>query len=78
MRAVTVTGREDGLTLALGQDTSLIAEIMTRGRYIPDLIYELELSGAELRTLLASYAVDAGMLRRLVPQNTYTVTAYDW
>lgn len=78
MRSVTLKGRQDDLSLTLGQDTALIEQIMTRGRYIPELIYEWEATGAEVRALLRACGVDVAGMSALSDGNTYVLTAYDW
>ena len=78
MRAVTVKGQEDTLKAELRADVSLIADIMERGRYVGELTYELDVTGAELASLIARYEPNAPWASQITPHHGYTVRAYDW
>ena len=78
MRKTTLKAVDNSLSLDLGSDTTLIGEIMEIGRYIPELIYEVELSGIETIKLLKECYVKEEIIKQLTNEKRYILTAYDW
>ena len=78
MRKTTLKAADNSLYLDLGSDTTLIGEIMEIGRYIPELIYEVELSGIETIKLLKECYVNEEIIKQLTNEKRYILTAYDW
>ena len=81
MRSTSVKGLDDGLKLELGGDVSLISEIMERGRGAGELIYKLDVDGAELCAIIRKYKLPViadGLCAKVTPGNRYELTAYDW
>ena len=78
MRKTTLKAVDNSLYLDLGSDTTLIGEIMEIGRYIPELIYEVELSGIETIKLLKECYVNEEIIKHLTNEKRYILTSYDW
>ena len=78
MRSTTVNGLNDNIRLDLGGDVGLIAEIIENGKAADALIYELELSGAELLELLKRHNINKKIGDMIIAEHTYLVTSYDW
>jgi hypothetical protein len=78
MRSTTVTGINDNFYLNLGSDTSIIGEVIERGRCVDYLIYELELNGEELLAFLAEFHIEIDNEIKVFAENKYILKSYDW
>ena len=78
MRKTTIYGLDDGLRYDLGDDVGVICAVMEIGRVRSELIYEVELTGAELLALLERCRYGTSEFTDIKETNRYVVTAYDW
>ena len=76
MRACLLKNTKSGEKWELGADTGLIGRVMEAGRYIPDLTYEVALTGEEMREFLSEFP-----RAKSIPFDRdaeYVLTAWDW
>ena len=78
MRSTTVKGLDDGLRIELGGDTGIIEYVMDIGKGIDYLIYQAEMTGAELLEFMRKFRIDEKLYKDVKEENKYTVTSYDW
>ena len=78
MRYTSIRGKDDGLHFELGSNVDIICEVMNIGKAIDYLIYEAELTGAELLEFLGKFRIEKDITDKIKPENTYIITAYDW
>ena len=78
MRSTSVLGTDDGLRLELGRDTSIIGEVMEIGKAVDYLVYEVQMSGAELIAFMRRFHLDPALEKDVKPENNYKVTSFDW
>lgn len=75
MRYTEVVGKQDKVNFTIYGCPSLIHEIMVMGKCVGDLIYEVELTGAQL---LERFRFDPKKTADVLPDHIYVLTAYDW
>ena len=78
MRYTIVKGIDDDIRIDLGGNVSIICEVMEIGKAIDYLVFEAEMSGAELLDFLRRFNVKEDLYKDVKPENRYTLTAYDW
>ena len=78
MRSTTVKGLDDGVYIYLGANTDLIDAVMNAGSAVDYLLYELQLTGAELLEFLEEFRIDEELTAEIKAENRYNLTSYDW
>ena len=78
MRETLIKNNRTGEKFELGGDVSIICDIMEIGKYVCDLVYECEMTGAALIEFLKSHSVNENTVNKIIPADTYTITAFDW
>ena len=78
MRSTVIKGNSTGCRIDLGGDVCIIAEVIKIGSARDYLIYEVELSGAELLAFLESFGLREKYENEINDDEKYTVTSYDW
>lgn len=78
MRSTTVKGLDDGVYINLGANTDIIEAVMNAGSAVDYLIYELQLTGAELLEFLEEFRIDEELTAEIKAENRYNLTSYDW
>lgn len=76
MRYVALKGLDDGLRFDFSRDISVIAFVMEKGKYRPDLIYDWEVTGEELTAVAERFRI--ALPDGILPNGRYVLTAYDW
>lgn len=76
MRSVILRGLNDRIKVDLGQDISLIADVIELGKCRDYLIYDLELNGHDLIKFLKEHFLKIN--EEIILENKYIITAYDW
>ncbi len=76
MRSVILRGITDQIKVDLGQDISLIADVIELGKCRDYLIYDLELNGHDLIKFLEEHFLKIN--EEIILENKYVITAYDW
>lgn len=76
MRSVVLRGLNDRIKVDLGQDISLIADVIELGKFRDYLIYDLELNGHDLIKFLEEHFLKIN--EKIILENKYVITAYDW
>jgi hypothetical protein len=51
---------------------------MNAGKAVDYLIYELELTGAELLEFLGKFRIDSELTANIKAENRYNIKSYDW
>ena len=78
MRSTTVKVLDDKTYIDLGSNTDYVCAVMEIGKCTDYLIYEAELTGAELLEFLKKICPRKDFSAQITPENRYSVTAYDW
>ncbi len=78
MRETILKRYSTGETLSLGGDVGLIGEVMEKGKGIDYLIYQLEILGKDLVTLLKKHTVKNIDISKIIEDERYILTSYDW
>ena len=78
MRETILKRYSTGETFSLGSDVGLIGEVMEKGKGIDYLIYQLEILGKDLIPLLKKYTVKNFDVSKIIEDESYTLTSYDW
>ena len=74
MRYTTIFGLDDNLSLK-EYDVSLLCRVMEEGEYIRELTYRVVWTGERL---LKEWKFSAEDAQKILPQNRYELTAYDF
>lgn len=78
MRMATLKSTDGLVMLDLGYDIDIICGVMEIGRYIPDLIYEVELSSEETIDFLRKFKINDEIISKIDKDKKYIIRAYDW
>jgi hypothetical protein len=78
MRSTIIKGLTDGLYINLGCSTDIVGAVMEAGKAVDYLVFELELTGAELLQFLGKFNLQDKFKDEIKSDNQYKLTAYDW
>jgi len=78
MRSTIVKGTDDGIRIDLGGNTDIIGEIINIGKAVDYLIFEAEMTGAELWEFSKKFHVENKIPEEIKAENRYILTAFDW
>ena len=80
MRRVTIIGKNDGLSADLSRDVGLIVEIMQMKESIAvdEITFKLILTGDKVIEFINKHNLDKALIDKIVVENNYEITAYDW
>lgn len=79
MRNTTIKGINDQFYHDLGSSVEYVAKVIEIGKCVDYLIYEIKLTGQELKEFYCSIGLqNAKSYGEIVDKNEYLITAYDW
>ncbi len=79
MRNTTIKGLTDEFSDDLGSSVDYVAKVIEIGKCVDYLIYEVQLSGKELKEFYSSVGLDnTQSIEKIIDENEYIIRAYDW
>ena len=78
MRYTLIKSKSTAESFDLGGDVGIICDVMEMGKYVCDLVYEVDMSGEELIAFLKKHRVSTDIIEKITVSDNYTVSAFDW
>lgn len=80
MRYTIIKGINDGLDYEFSSDVGLICAVMDIGECECDLVYSVVMKGKDAKEFLSKNAPksELGVLDKIIDENQYKITAFDW